>query len=73
MTTSHVHVAHSSAQAAPELIGRVMLVTGSQATVELNARVTGEALRSSLLKKPLEAGPLSAPPGAVPGHPPRFR
>jgi DNA helicase HerA-like ATPase len=33
----------------------------------------GEALRASILKKPLDPAALSAPPGATPGFPPRFR
>jgi hypothetical protein len=33
----------------------------------------GEALRSSLLKKPLDATPFNAPQGGAPGYPPRFR
>ena len=33
----------------------------------------GEALRSSLLKKPLDAGTLSGPASNPPGFPPRFR
>jgi hypothetical protein len=33
----------------------------------------GEALRSSLLKKPLDAGPLGGPRANPPGYPPRFR
>jgi uncharacterized protein len=33
----------------------------------------GEALRSSLLKKPLDASTLGGPPTSPPGYPPRFR
>src|SRR4029077_9308592 len=44
-----------------------------QAPVPVPPSPRGEALRWSLMKKPLEPGPLSAPPVAVPGHPPRFR
>ena len=42
MTTSHAHVALTSTQSGPELIGRVSVVTGSQATVELNGRGSGD-------------------------------
>jgi uncharacterized protein len=42
MTTSHAQVAHTATQSGPELIGRVAVVTGSQATVELNARGSGD-------------------------------
>jgi DNA helicase HerA-like ATPase len=33
----------------------------------------GEALRSSLLKKPLDAATFGAPPSSPPGYPPKFR
>jgi DNA helicase HerA-like ATPase len=33
----------------------------------------GEALRASLLKKPLDPGALNAPPASPPGYPPRIR
>jgi hypothetical protein len=33
----------------------------------------GEALRSSLLKKPLDASTFGSPPNPTPGYPPRFR
>ena len=42
MTTSPARVAHTAARSGPELIGRVSAVTGSQATVELNARGAGD-------------------------------
>jgi hypothetical protein len=33
----------------------------------------GEALRSSILKKPIEPSSLGAASGSPPGYPPRFR
>jgi len=48
--------------------------SGFFSRLERSASPRGEALRSSLLKKPLDTTSFGAPPGGKPGLPPqRFR